>query len=152
MLTLRDTTDTTGALDGSAADLQRLLQELVELAGQEDDAEAAPVLELQFGDVLTKTTMSVSHGVECLSVTALLPMTEYLNGDCRQPRVLAASGATEGEIKLLWHADEERYVVVCTTPISELSREVSVLDTIMDTSEQARAWLSVVDICAPVPR
>jgi hypothetical protein len=152
MLTLRDTTDTTGALDGSAADMQRLLQELADLIGQDDDIDTAPVLELQFGDVLTKTTMSVRHGVECLSVTALLPMTENLNGKCRQSRVLATSGASEGEIRLVWHEDEERYVVVCTTPISALSREVSVLDTILDTSEQARAWFSVVGTCAPVPR
>lgn len=147
----QETLYSTGKLDGSAAGMKRLLQELVELAGQVNDVQT-PVLELQFGDVLTKTTVSVSRGIQCLSVIALLPRTEKLNHLSPSSRLLASSPTSERETELLWHADEGRYVVVCNTPISDLPEDVSVLDTILDTSEQARAWYSVVSACAPVPQ
>jgi hypothetical protein len=146
------TLDTAGKLDGSATGMKRLLRELVELAGQLDDVQAAPVLELQFGEVLTKTTVSVSRGVQCLSISALLPKSEESTHLSGSSRLLASSPASESETELLWHADEGRYVVVCNTPISELPEDISVLDTILDTSEQARAWFSVVSACSPALR
>jgi hypothetical protein len=144
--------DTNGKLDGTAEGMKRLLEELVELAGQNDQSQSSPVLELQFGDVLTKTTLSVRRGVQCLSVRALLPRIEESHFMSRSSRLLASTPASESETELRWHAGEGRYVVDCNTPISELPRDASVLDTIIDTSEQARAWFSVVGACAPIVR
>lgn len=147
---LQQTVDTTVKLDGSVSCMKRLLQELVELAGQDEHMESTPVLELQFGDVLTRTTVSVNRGVQCLSVVAELPKTEKLNALSPPSRLLDSSPISDSEVELLWHANEGHYVVVSNTPISELPEDVSVLDAILDTSEQARAWFSVVSACAPV--
>jgi hypothetical protein len=146
---LQHNLDTTVKLDGSVSCVKRLLQELVELAGQDDYIDATPVLELQFGEVLTRTTLSVKRGIQCLSVVAELPRTEKLNYLSPPSRLLDSSLVSDSETELLWHADEGRYAVVSNTPISEIAEDVSVLDTILDTSEQARAWFSVVRACAP---
>lgn len=149
---LRQTLDTTVQFDSSVNCVKRLLKELVELAGQADEIQSAPVLELQFGEVLTKTTLSVNRGIQCLSVVAELPRTEKLNHVCPSSRPVVSPAMPDSQTELLWHADEGRYMIVSNTPVSELSEDVSVMDTILDTSEQARAWFSVVSTCAPVPR
>jgi hypothetical protein len=135
----------------SADGMQWLLQELVDLAGQHDDLAAAPVLELQFGDVVTRTTLAVNDGVQCLSVVAELPMTKHIGQPPQSSRPLPSS-TTQQRTEVMWHAGAGRYIIVSTTPISELPKDTSVLDTILDTSEYARAWYSVVSTWAPVPR
>jgi hypothetical protein len=134
-----------------AAGIRWLLQELVDLAGQHDDVNAMPVLELQFGAVLTRTTLAVNDGIQCLSVVAELPMTERI-GAAQQPSRPLPSSTRQQRTELLWQAHASRYVVVSTTPVSTLPEDTGVLDAILDTSEYARAWYSVVTASAPVPR
>lgn len=140
-----DTSDQTGSPE---TEINRFLKELVELAGQGDYAHM-PVLELQFGDVLTRTSLSLSGDVPCLSIVALLPQDDRLNYLSRLTRPLVSSNASSHETELLWHADEGRYVVTCSIPTVELPDDRSVLDAILDTSDQARAWFAAVCACAP---
>ncbi|MEN3365108.1 MAG: hypothetical protein V7606_2382 [Burkholderiales bacterium] len=135
----------------SAAGMRWLLNELVDLAGQHDELAATPVLELQFGDVVTRTTVAINDGIQCLSVVAELPLTEHIGQPPQSSRPLPTS-ITQQRTELSWHADSGRYVVVSTTPVSALPEDTSVLDAILDTSEYARAWYSVVSTWAPVPR
>lgn len=129
--------DTTGALDRSVAGMKRFLRDLVELAGQVDCTHAMPVLELEFGDVLTRTTVSTDEAIPCLSIIALLPRSEQLN---YQP-----SGVIQpapGKAEFFWHADDGRYVVIRNIPVADLPDEPSVMDAIMDTSDEAKAWFA----------
>jgi hypothetical protein len=109
--------------------MQWLLQELVALADQHDDLNTAPVLELQFGDVVTRTTLAVNDGIPCLSVVAELPRTEHIGQPPQSSRPLPAPTIARQRTELLWHADAGRYVVVSTTPIAALPEETSVLSS-----------------------
>lgn len=133
-----DEPDNTNALDGSAADVKRFLRELAELIGQDPQSHIAPVVELQFGDVFTATSLSVAEGAACLSITALLPRDEQLDYSPHSP----ATSAIVPNGECLWHADEGRYVVVRKMPIAELPDERSVMDTILDTADLAAAWFA----------
>ncbi|MFC7516077.1 hypothetical protein ACFQUU_13765 [Herbaspirillum sp. GCM10030257] len=135
--------DAADALDGSAGGMNRLLQDLVELAGQADQTHFAPVLELRFGDVNTRTTVVINGEVQCLSITVLLPRSEQPEYGVRLPGQFAASQSRAGEYEFLWHADEGCYVVVRNIPVNTLADEAGVLDAILDTSEFAKAWRQV---------
>jgi hypothetical protein len=116
---------------GSTNRLAAFLHELVELAGQ--DLEPVPVLELQLGDTLTRTSVG-SDIDEYLLITALLPA-------CNKPRYAPAPCASlMGELEFLWHSDEGRYIAVCKVPAAELPDERSIMDAILATSENAMAW------------
>jgi hypothetical protein len=136
----QDPTIASSALDGSVVQLTRLLRELVELTGEE--AGPVPTLELQFGDILTRTTVQASDG-GCLLITAMLPK-------CDEPGYVALAGASASEIEYLWHADEGCHVGVRRVPVRELPDERSVMDAIMATSDQAAAWFA--DLCGDTRR
>ncbi|WP_211474769.1 hypothetical protein [Collimonas humicola] len=136
-----DTPDHAGALDGSVAGMRRFLYELVEMTAQGAASDATPLLELQFGDVLTVTSLSTAHGAACLEVTAFLPRQQQA-GYFPQSSLPAAAGPAAGsDCEFLWHADEGRYVAVRKIALADLPDERSVMDAIMDTSDLAVMWL-----------
>jgi hypothetical protein len=146
----RNSSETMGELDCSVADMQRFLRELVELAGQVDQSHAAPVLELEFGEVLTRTTVSTNGKSACLSIIALLPRSEQLNYQTEPLSAPLSSAA--GKVEFLWHADEGRYVVIRNIPLTDLPDEPSVMDAIMDTSDEAKAWFASAHASASASR
>jgi len=141
-----ENSDADGILDGSLVGLSQFLSELVDMAGQSDAAHSAPVLELQFGNILTTTSLSTPHDNACLSITAFLPRQESTN-----PQLLSFHQTQDssknnmlGDWECLWHADEGRHVIVRKIPIAVLVDERSVMDAIADTSDQAAAWFAKV--------
>jgi hypothetical protein len=133
----QDPTIATGTLDGSVAQVTRFLRDLIELTGQE--AQAVPVLELQLGEILTRTTVQAADR-NYLLITAFMPQ-------CRRSHYVSqanpASSLQEAEgIEYLWHADEGRHIGVRKVPITDLPDERSVMDAILTTSDQAAAWFS----------
>jgi hypothetical protein len=138
------------ALEGSTARMNQCLQELVELTGQQHNGTASvPVLELQLGEVVTITSLLMDATMPSLSITALLPRREqtdnvHLPPSSQKGMPTALADGSE----CLWHADEGRYVVIRQVPIAELQdAERSVLDAILDTSDQAALWFAA--ICTP---
>lgn len=132
----------TGALDGSVARLSRFLRELVEMTGESIGAQAVPVLELQFGDIFTSTSLSAEQEVASLSISALLPRRkrpEYLPLSSVQAEIAASEA---GAWECLWHADAGHYVVVRNIPITDFPNESSVMDAIADTSDQVARWFA----------
>lgn len=144
-----DTTDQTGALDGSVAGLSRFLRELVEMTGQSTGAQAVPVLELQFGDIFTSTVLSTEQDVPSLSITALLPRLERPEYQPLSSAHAQMSAVDAGEWECLWHADAGHYVVVRNIPITDFPDERSVMDAIADTSDQVALWLARMDMALP---
>ncbi|RZI42226.1 hypothetical protein EGT07_13470 [Herbaspirillum sp. HC18] len=121
--------------------MRKFLSELVELTGQTNRRHTAPVLELLLGEVITRTTLSSNGETPCLSIIALLPRSEKLS---HLPSAAMQPVSSQGKTELLWHADEGRYVFSRTIPIAEFSDEASVLDAILDTSDEATTWFETV--------
>lgn len=122
-----DVGNVSGTLDGSLARITALLRELIAMTGQDEDG--VPVLELQFGDILTRTTL---HALDknYLVITAILPK----GGD--------SPPAPHGQdMEFLWHADDGRYVGLRMVPIVSLPDERSVMDAILAASDEASAWM-----------
>lgn len=133
----QDPTIANGTLDGSVTQVTRFLLDLIELSGQE--AQDVPVLELQLGEILTKTTVQTVDG-NYLLITAYMPK-------CRRSLYVSQANAgaslqAEEGIEYLWHADEGRHIGVRRVPIGQLPDERSVMDAILTTSDQAAAWFS----------
>jgi hypothetical protein len=126
-----------GTLDGSLARITALLRELVELTGH--DAGDVPVLELQFGDILTRTAL---HALDknYLLITAILPR----HGDSGPGWAPSGAGpAPHGQdMEFLWHADDGHYIGLRMVPIGSLPDERSVMDAILAASDQAAAWMA----------
>jgi len=126
-----------GTLDGSLSRITALLRELIGLTGHDEGA--VPVLELQFGDILTRTTL---HALDknYLLITAILPK-------CGDSGLAWAPSATEPappgqDMEFLWHADEGRYIGLRMVPIGSLPDERSVMDAILAASDKAAAWMT----------
>ena len=125
-----------GTLDGSLSRITALLRELIEMTG--NDAGGVPVLELQFGNILTRTTL---HALDrnALLITAILPTCSD-----RGPVCLPAGAypALHGQdMEFLWHADDGRYIGLRMVPIGSLPDERSVMDAILEAADQASAWM-----------
>ena len=125
-------------LDGSVTQVIRFLRDLIQLSGQE--AQGVPVLELQLGEILTRTAVQTMDR-NYLLITAYMPK-------CRRSHYVSqvsagASAQAEGCIEYLWHGDEGRHIGVRKVPVTELSDERSVMDAILTTSDQAAAWFSL---------
>lgn len=126
-----------GTLDGSVAQVTRFLRELIGMTGQE--IEAVPVLELQLGEILTRTTIQTADR-SYLLITAIMPK-------CRRSHyLLQASAETsledEEDIHYLWHADEGRHIGVRRIPIAKLPDERSVMGAILTMADETGAWFS----------
>ena len=135
------------SVDHSVARMNQFLQEMVELTGQADCATSGvPVLELQLGDIVTFTSLSMDDMAPSLSITALLPRHKETAGEfCWSSAAQMETCAilTDGA-ECLWHADEGRYVMVRQVPILDLQDERSILDAILDTSDQAAMWFASI--------
>jgi hypothetical protein len=125
-----------GTLDGSLSRITALLRELVELTGH--DAGDVPVLELQFGDILTRTVL---YGPDrhYLLITAILPECGDSGPAWAPSGVFPASPGHD--VEFLWHADDGRYVGLRMIPIGLLPDERSVMDAILATADTASAWM-----------
>ena len=122
-------------VDGSRSRITGLLRELIELTG--DDERAVPVLELQFGDVLTRTALH-TRDQDYLVITAILPKCGDSGYVCARSDGAPAPHDTE----FLWDADEGRYIGLRMVPIASLPDERSVMDAILMTSDKAAAWMA----------
>lgn len=120
-----------GTLDGPLARITALLRELIDMTGRGE--RGASVLELQFGDILTRTALHAPDK-RCLVITAMLPKC----GDGGY----AAAHAQERDMEFLWDADDGRHIGLRMVPIGSLPDERSVLDAILATSDMALAWLT----------
>jgi hypothetical protein len=123
-----DVDDAPGTPEGPVSWIATLLRELIALTGH-DEGDAS-VLELQFGDILTRTAL---HALDKnhLVITAMLPK-------CGGGRYLAPHGQ---DMEFLWDADDGRYVGLRMIPIGSLPDERSVMDAILATSDLASAWM-----------
>lgn len=134
--------DNTGEADETPLiRINRLLQELIELSGQQTPT--ASVLELQIGGIVTRSAIAPEMPDRSLAITALLPKCEqphYL------PRLFSPSSAEQGPtcVEILWHADEGRYIVVRKVPVVELTDERSIMDAILLTADIARDYFSTL--------
>jgi len=117
-----------GTPDGSLARITALLRDLIELTG--DGEGDVPVLELQFGDILTRTAL---HALDknYLVITAMLPKCG--DGGYAVPHVQ--------DMEFLRDADDGRYIGLRMVPIGTLADERSVMDAILATSDMATAWM-----------
>lgn len=120
------------------------MRELVILSGQDDTAES-PVLELQIGDVVSRTTVEMEDGIEYLVVAASLPVS-------RQSRYLPAriEETCSGEVRprktsISWNADAGCYVAKRRTRTRDLQDDRSVMDTILLTVDEAIGWQDLLE-------
>jgi hypothetical protein len=133
----QDPTIPNDRLDGSIAQIVRFLCELIELTGQE--GQFVPVLELQLGEILTRTTVLIEDQ-NYLLITAHMPKCDrsyYISQSNEATSLQAAEG-----IEYMWHADEGRHIAVRRVPAADLADERSVMDAIVTTSDQAAAWFN----------
>lgn len=119
-------------LDGSGRAARLLLAELCALSGQ--DAAAQPVLELQFGAVVTHTAVEDSPGGARLNISARLPAQRG------HDYAWQGEGAQFGELDCMWHADEGCHVAVRRIALAGLGDERSLMDAILETADMAQAW------------
>jgi len=132
-----DWTEQSGELNGSASQLHAFVRELIEMTGRRD---AAPdVLELQFGDVLTRTSVQEAER-SWLMVMAYLPKCR--GSQFAPSESVALSAPASGNLEIFWHADEGRYVGIRRIPVTDLPSERSVMDAVLATAEDAAAWFS----------
>lgn len=137
---LKNSENSHGYLDGTPGSAYQLLTDLVALAGQENTTHTSPVLELQFGEVLTKTSLIKFDGLDYLSITAILPEQpafEYLSASDLQ-RIRSQDCGTDNE--LLWHADQGQYVLMRKISLTAFADDTALMDAIMDSADQASAW------------
>jgi hypothetical protein len=133
----------TGQLDGSAAMLNDLLSDLAELAGQTVNAGQSPMLELQFGNVVTRTVLSEVGAIPFLSVTVLLPESAPLKY-ISPPGQSATRFIGAGSRAIVWNAEEKCYVVDYKIDIVALVDECSFMDAILDCADQAMAQFTLM--------
>src|SRR5690606_1238102 len=98
----------------------------------------APLLELQFGEVLTKTGMRPVDQ-NAMLVMAFLPRCKHTQF---QPQANVWQEEDEEAMTYFWHADEGRYIGVRRVLISKLQEERDVMDAIAETAELALLWFA----------
>jgi len=130
--------------DGSTEAMRKCLESLAKLTCQNMDEYSAPILEFQFGEITTATSLLTSGKGEYLSITALLPRP--IGDALKSTAHLSMSAAIEGDRNILWHADKGCYVIVRELPVSAFLDERSVLDAIADTADEAAAWQASISI------
>jgi hypothetical protein len=118
-----------GELDGSSQAANALLAELCVLSGQ--DAASPPVLELQFGVIVTHTAVEDGPAGPRLSISARLPADREYG---------YAPPTRSNDLDCMWHADEGCHIAVRRIALSRLGDERSVMDAILETADMAQAW------------
>ncbi|MET3133318.1 hypothetical protein AAKU55_003608 [Oxalobacteraceae bacterium GrIS 1.11] len=129
--------------DGSPAHILRFMRELVELTGQ-GTAGDCPVLELQFDEVVTKTSLHVGQAAPFLCIAVYLPRRTLA------PSVTPSLAGTifADKSELLWDAGDGRYVILHKIGIDCLPDERSLFDAILDAKDRAVAWQASVGATA----
>lgn len=124
--------------------VRQILRELAALAGQDDAAEA-PVLELQIGEVISKTTVEVIDGIEYLTVTAWLPVSEQSPYLPARTEGFSADEVPPQAATILWNAESQRYVATRRTRTRDLQDDRSVMDAILLAVDEAIGWLALLE-------
>jgi hypothetical protein len=125
---------TNGMLPGSAEALAQFILHMNELVDSENASDS--VLELQFGDILTRSSVDL-HDNGYLVVTALFPPSR------RFPCIPPPGKRFHEGVNFLWYSDEGRHILVHRIPAVDLPTERSVLDAVLSTSDAAQAiWQS----------
>lgn len=120
--------------------MARLLRELVQITTQAESTSEPPMLELQFGDIVTSTTLLANDDMQCLVIIAQLPRSGHsIRSRGCQPS-WSSSLSPPLELELAWHADKGCYLALKQMAISEFTDEASVLDDILDTADRSRNW------------
>lgn len=127
--------------DGSGQAANALLAELCALCGQ--DAASPPVLELQFGQVVTRTAVDCAAGGAWLNISARLP---ELGQDGYAPQ---GRNARFDGLDCMWHADEGCHIAVRRIALARLGDERSVMDAILETADMAQAWHASLTLDQP---
>lgn len=135
----RDTSDKSGSLDGTALALKQFLQELAELTGS-SSGESMPVLEFRFDEMVVRISQAVNDDANCLSIILQLPRSQQRGYWSRAIEQFPAIAADMAQTEVLWNADEGCYVILHFIPIEFFADEASVLDLVLDASDQARQW------------
>lgn len=118
--------------DGSSQAANALLAELCALCGQ--DAASPPVLELQFGVIMTRTAVDAAAAGDWLTISARLPA---LGQDGYTPQ---GDKSRFDDLDCMWHADEGCHIAVRRVALARLGNERSVMDAILETADMAQAW------------
>jgi hypothetical protein len=139
----RDISDKFDPPDGTTVALKRFLQELAALMGARSD-DSVLVLEFRFDDVVARISQTVNNELYCLSIILQLPRSRQLGYLARVDEQLPVIAAGMAPPEVLWNADEGCYVLVHYIPTDFFSDEVSILDAILDTSDQARQWYATL--------
>jgi hypothetical protein len=129
--------------DDSLTSVKDFLRELVSLAGQE--ALDVPVLELQIGEVLSRTTVETIGKCEYLAVIALLPRSKRSPYLSAHPARHAPENMPPRAAIILWNDDEQRYVATRRVPVSDLTDGRSVMDAILLTVDEAIGWFALLE-------
>ena len=124
--------------------VREFLREMVVLTGQ-DDGSAAPVLELQIGEVVSTTTIEVIDGTEYLTVTAWLPVSEQSRYLPARTEGFSADEVPPQAATILWNAECRRYVATRRIRTRDLHDDRSVMDAILLTVDEAIGWLALLE-------
>ncbi|CDG82308.1 hypothetical protein [Janthinobacterium agaricidamnosum] len=127
--------NTAKSREAAASQVLRLLNELAELSGQPATNALAPVLELQFDDILTSTTFTDDFPRAALLISALLPATPAQTLPTSSASPLARSNCG-------WAIDagSGRYLFWRRVAAHQVMDERLLLDAIMTTKDLAEAW------------
>jgi len=130
--------------------VSRILLDLIGLTGQDSSGQA--VLELQLGEIFTRTAVEKNDVDHYLAVTASLPK-------CEQPHYLPLPAAhlngsdrRMDDVDFLWHADEGRYIVLRKIALRPLRDERAVMDAILETADIATELLAAVQTPPAEPK
>jgi hypothetical protein len=124
--------------------VKEFLRELVGLAGQDDTAEN-PELELQIGDVVSRTTVEMINGVEYLRVIASLPVSEQSRYLPARTEGFPASEVFSQAAAISWNAASRCYVAKRHMRTQDLLDDRSVMDTILATVDEAIGWQALLE-------
>ncbi len=124
--------------------VSEFLRELVALTGQ-DDAANNPVLELQIGDVVSRTTVEMIDGTEYLVVAASLPVSRQSRYLPARAEKTSSDDALARGATIAWNEDAGCYIATRRTPTRELQDDRSVMDTILSTVDEAIGWQDLLE-------
>jgi len=127
--------------DISGQEVKQLLLDLMQYCGQ--GGARRPALELELGEILTRTSVEPAGIDHYLSVTAILPPCEApVTASMTAPSTL--DDTAPGSCDFLWHADEGRYVLVRKIALHTLTDERAVMDEILVTADLAAQCLDEI--------
>lgn len=124
------------------APVREALRELAGLAGQHD---AAAVLELQIGEVMTRTTVVDAAGGEYLEVQARLPASRRSPMLGPRPGGLEPDELPAGAATISWDEESGCYLATRRVAVAEIRDERELMDAILTTADVAIGWLDLIE-------